>query len=620
MELPVLLLALTPGAPLALAVLWALPGGRRALAAGAPWAAAPALLLALHPGAAGATLEVFDVFTGLRLALDETGRAFLLFTALLWLVGGAFARSYHAGDPGRDRFFGFWALTMAGNLGLVAAGDVLTFYVFFALMTFAAYGLVVHRRDGEAMRAGGIYIVMAVAGELLVLVALFTLGWAAGGVPLFGSEVEGAWIALEGRGTAPWIAGVALAGFAVKVGLAPLHLWLPLAHPVAPTAASALLSGAMIKAGLLAWLRFLPAETALPDAGAALLVVGVFTAFYGVVVGLAQDDPKTVLAYSSVSQMGYMAVGTGLLLLSPEGAPLVLLAVILYAVHHGLAKGALFLAVGVVDRAVPGAQPDVGAGEDGGARTPAGRPWRAGRPRRTAVLLGAALPALALAGAPFSSGARAKTALKDALQALGGGWYPDLDLLLLVAAGGTTLLMARFLVLLHGRMAGDGKAEKANPRTAEGSAGLWASWVILVAAASAGHYALAFLLPGPAGIGLPGAAEQVPEATGPLVLAALLAWVLWRRPEILGRIRGIRIPSGDLVVPLERAARRMGTLPARVVFQGAGEVLGEVGRLQLRIHAGAAWLAERELRMARGSVLALLVGVFAAALGALLLL
>jgi hydrogenase-4 component B len=81
------------------------------------------------------------------------------------------------------------------------------------------------------------------------------------------------------------------------------------------------------------------------------LALGFFTAFYGVAAGLGQARLKTVLAYSSVSQMGYMAIGTGILLMDPALAPLALTAVALYALHHGVAKGALFLAVGVGDRA-----------------------------------------------------------------------------------------------------------------------------------------------------------------------------------------------------------------------------------------------------------------------------
>ena len=584
-----LLLALAPGLPAAVAVLWLFPRARGGLVALAPWAAVPALLLALLPGAPGTTLAVPTLFTGLHLEVDDVGRAFLLLTALLWVAAGAFARSYHRDDEGREGFFGFFALTMTGNLGLVLAGDILSFYLFFALMTFAGYGLVIHNRDGTAFRAGRIYIVMAVLGELCLLAALFTLGWSFGGIPAFGFDLDLAWEGLIGEGRAGVVAILVAGGFGVKAGLAPLHLWLPLAHPVAPTAASALLSGAMIKAGLLAWLRFLPMDAGLPGLGLLLVVLGVGAAFYGVVVGLAQDDPKTILAYSSVSQMGYMALGTGLLLLTPDRPGTALVAVVLYALHHGVAKGALFLSVGVADR--------TGAGSD--------RVW----PRLLLIL--AALPALALAGAPLTTGVLAKGALKEVLPGLVPAWYPVLDPLLLVAALGTTLLLARFLVRLRGRMGG---GEEEVPW------GLVVPWGLLVLAGVLGPLWHPLAYPVPEGVELPGVTHDLASAAWPVVVGAVLAWMIWRRPRILGPLAGFRLPAGDLVVPLERGARWAGSRPVRRVLEGSLGGAARLRRTQVWSHARAAWLAERDLFLARGPVVGVMIFVLALGIVAALLL
>jgi formate hydrogenlyase subunit 3/multisubunit Na+/H+ antiporter MnhD subunit len=585
-----LLLVVTPGLPLALALLWPVPRLRRALVAVAPWAALPALVLAFHPGAEGAGLHVPALFTGLHLGVDGMGRAFLLFTALLWVTAGAFARSYHARDPMREPFFGFFALTMAGNLGVVLAGDMMSFYLFFALMTFAAYGLVVHRRDEEARRAGRIYIVMAIMGELCILVALFSLGWAFRGMPVFGDEMATAWSALHEVGWAGGVALLAVLGFGVKAGLAPLHLWLPLAHPVAPTAASALLSGAMIKAGLLAWVRFLPGDPALPELGLALAVVGVASAFYGVVMGLAQDDPKTVLAYSSVSQMGYMAVGVGLLMQAPGWAPVGLLAVALYAVHHGVAKGALFLAVGVGDRA-PG----------GVSRWP------------LLVILAAALPALALAGAPLTSGARAKGALKSALRELEPAWYQALDGVLLLAAFGTTLLMARFLVVLRTRMSAGENGDDGSGKPAPW--GLAVPWLALVAAGSLGALWLPVAYPAPEGVGLPGIASGLWAAAWPVLAGGAVAGAVWRRPALLGSLGRVRVPAGDLVVLFEWLSRRLRRLPLGILEEDRGEgFMSAIRGLPDRAHAPSAWAAERDLQLARGAVVGLVFLAVAALL------
>jgi len=123
-----------------------------------------------------------------------------------------------------------------------------------------------------------------------------------------------------------------LLGFGIKVGMPLLHMWLPLAHPVAPVPASAVLSGVMLKAGLLGWLRFLPLGTAaLPETGTLLLTAGLLAMFLGVAAGLCQREPKVLLAYSSISQMGFMTLAVGAGLLAPQLWPVLLPAVGLYA-------------------------------------------------------------------------------------------------------------------------------------------------------------------------------------------------------------------------------------------------------------------------------------------------
>jgi formate hydrogenlyase subunit 3/multisubunit Na+/H+ antiporter MnhD subunit len=143
--------------PAALALLWIVPGLRPSGERLVPWAALPAFLvalLALFVDVDAAAVRLPLIFSGLHFALDGVARTFLFFTALLWLACGLHARSYHAHDPQRRTLLLFFTLTMTGNLGLILAADALTFYLFFALMTFSAYGLVVHRRDARAQRAG----------------------------------------------------------------------------------------------------------------------------------------------------------------------------------------------------------------------------------------------------------------------------------------------------------------------------------------------------------------------------------------------------------------------------------------------------------------------------------
>jgi formate hydrogenlyase subunit 3/multisubunit Na+/H+ antiporter MnhD subunit len=487
----------------------------------APWAAAPALALSLQPEAVPpVTLPWLLLET--RIGLDGVGQVFLFFTALLWTVAGIYARTYLAEDPGARRFVVFYLLTMSGNLGLVVAHDLVTFYAAFALMTFGAYPLVVHRGDAVALRAGRVYVVMAVIGETMLLLAFILAALEAESLAL--RAVAAGVAASPARDL---IVGLLLAGFGVKAGAVPLHLWLPLAHPVAPTPASAVLSGSMIKAGLLGWLRFLPLGlAALPEWGAVVIGLGLAAAFFGVLIGVTQDDPKTALAYSSISQMGIINIGVGLGLANPEGAAAALAACLAYAVHHGLAKGALFLGVGVALAA--GASP---------------------LPRRL-VLAGLAFAALAVAGAPLTSGMVGKSSLKGVAAWSPGPWPEALDWLLPVTAVGTTLLMGRFLlrVLAHA----GAEAHPALPP------GLWVPWTALLIAVGG----VVWVLPRYHALdlepsGLPGLGTLW-ESVWPLALGALLLWTALRASRRLGvEASRCSVAPGDLLIPVERALDRL---------------------------------------------------------------
>ncbi len=425
------------GLPLALGICLSIVRWQPAIIRLAPWSALPAVLVVMGV-MSGEMVSIPWVLLEMHLAIDPIGRLFLLFTSLLWLLSGIYAQSYLASDPRRGRFFFFFLLSMAGNFGLIVSHDVVSFYVFFALMSFASYGLVVHNRDTDALRAGRIYLLLVVIGEILLFTAFI----------LQAASVDSL-LLKDFSATRPNGITVALIliGFGIKAGALPVHVWLPLAHPAAPTPASAVLSGTMIKAGLLGWLRFLPIGlVAMPGWGTVCIVAGLLAAFYAVVVGLTQRNPKTVLAYSSISQMGLMTVGVGLAIGWPQTVPAELSAVAIYAVHHGLAKGSLFLGVGIVVAAQ-------------------GR-----RLLHRIAVSGLMMASLALAGAPFTSGTVAKIALKSPLKAFQGSWLVDLNPLLSISAIGTTLLMVRFLFVVTLRSPAHDR-----PRW-----GMWLSWTVTV--------------------------------------------------------------------------------------------------------------------------------------------
>lgn len=436
---PLLLIAASILLPLLYPALTVPAGWHRALRIGLPLLPLPALLLCRG---GDWQLELPWLLLGGEWVLDELRRMFLLLTALLWSLAGLYAAAYMGGEQLR-RFCVFWGLTLAGNLGLVVAADIASFYTFFSLMTFAAYGLVVHTGTDRALRAGRVYLVMALVGEMVLLAGLLLAAEAADSVLLH--QVPGA------IAEAPWrdlICGLLITGFGVKVGLPLLHFWLPLAHPVAPTPASAVLSGAMIKAGLLGWLLTLPlGVVALPDWGQLLMLAGFTAALGAAVIGVFQRDPKTVLAYSSISQMGLATVMVAAGLGDPGRHALLLPAAALFALHHGLAKGALFLSTGLT------------------------LPQR--RPARYGLWLLIALPGLSLAGLPWTSGDLAKAALKDVLLADGpalplAAAYPQL---LTAATVATMALIARYLWLLRMQLA-----------TGPTPVSQWAGWGLATAA------------------------------------------------------------------------------------------------------------------------------------------
>ncbi len=341
-----------------------------------PAASLPALALALLPAGRA---DLGWTLLGVTLGADAASRPFLLLLGVAWSTCAWFALAYI--ERHERSFWVFWMLTLAGiNLAFLAQ-DAAAFYAGYAVMSLAGYGLVLHERTDEARRAGRIYLILALVGEVLIITGLFLLAAEFGNVDLASLPEE------LGERTQMHPAAVFLfTGFAVKMGTLPLHVWLPMAHPVAPVPASAILSGVIVKAGLLGWLRFLPPEAvgAAPPI-IALVLLGLAGAFYAALYGVSQTRPKAILAWSTVSQMGLLLTLFAASLLGAVERDLLLPVIGLWVLHHGLNKAALFLATGCA---------------------PTTSRWR---------LTLFALPALSLAGLPFTSGALAKDAAKAGL-------------------------------------------------------------------------------------------------------------------------------------------------------------------------------------------------------------
>ena len=483
-----------PCLPLLVAAGLVIPSLRRSALATAPWIplAGLVLLFGLH----GRVIEFPWLLLGTRLGVDTLSAPLLVLAIIAWTLAGWHAR-HHLEEEGQPRFFLLWLLTWTGTSCLFITLDAASFYAAYAMMTFAAYGLVVFNGRARDLRAGRVYIVMAVAGEAMIVAALLLLGAGFGNVGLEYGSTPVAQVA-----EAQWITWLFLGGFAVKMGIVPLHMWLALAHPQAPVPASAILSGVIIKAGLLGWLRFLPLGLdGFEAAGVALVVAGLVTAFYGAAVSLVQARAKTVLAYSSISQMGLIGCAIGAALSFPASATALVLVAVLFALHHGLAKAALFLSVDT-------------------AKT---------HPAVMRVLMW--VPAVIIAGAPLTSGAMAKGLFKAAIPES----WTWLNHALLASSVATTLIMARFLVLAWPTAAPAGRG---NPLPWLGLviAGLGLPWAIAIGldpgtalAQLEPAHLLDTLWPVLAGIAL--------------VVLAMRWWPADNRPSL---------PEGDLVVLFER--------------------------------------------------------------------
>ena len=466
-------------------------------------ALAAALLVLSAPANDGGppTTLLFDA-DGLALGFvaDRTGAVLLGVAALLWAAAGLYAGRMLRASAERGRFTLFWLLTLTGSLGVFVAADLISFYLAYGLVSLAAFGLIAHDGTAFARRATGLYLLLAILGEIALLLAFALLSAAA---PKAGLGIETLVAALD---DSPWRSitlALLLIGFALKIALVPVHVWMPLAYTAAPFPAAAVLSGAAVKAGVIGLVRFLPFEAGAAGWGELLIFVGLFSAFYGVALGITQRNAKTVLAYSSISQMGVIAAAAGLALRAAEPGAVAVLT--LYAAHHLLAKGALFLGLGIA--------------ANGAAK------------QRWLVLLPAALVGLGIAGLPLTGGAAAKLALKPLFDT------GTLALLAGLSSAGSTLLMLHFLARLIASA----------PATAAGGAGisrLLAWWAMALAAlvlpwgllpvlglgAWQGSF-LAALTP-----------AELGKALWPLLLGAAGGAAVWRWGERLPRV-----PPGDVL-------------------------------------------------------------------------
>jgi formate hydrogenlyase subunit 3/multisubunit Na+/H+ antiporter MnhD subunit len=482
--------------PLVLLAACSLPGTAGKVT---PWLASaplPAIVAAFFSGGIFLALSPSAVMP-FTLSISPPGAVLLGVSGFLWAMAALDLPRRLADNPHRKRFVMCWLLTLTGNLGVFMAADVMAFFMFYAMASLSAYGLVIHEETAEARHAGKVYIGFALVGEALLLMGLVLLVHN----PVGGSfQIADAVAALP---DSPWFTAtmvLLVSSFALKLGLIPGHGWLPLAHSVAPAPASAVLSGAILNAGVMGLISFVPFQGEFPR-GTWLMVLGFATAFFGVAVGLTQKNPKSVLAYSSVSQMGFIAAvcGMGMTLGGATETLVITLPLAFYAAHHTLVKGGAFLAAGIAE-------------VRGNNRF---APW----------VLPAILIGPGLAGLPFTGGMLAKFAVKDIL----GSGAPAL--LATISSAATAALMTFFIFRLV--------QKKASPGPGGGITPLMTAWLLLALSALVLPW-LFHALPGSISLAKALALPELWKAAWPVGAGALLG--VW-----LGvGDRLPRIPAGDM--------------------------------------------------------------------------
>lgn len=297
--------------------------------------------------AEGAAYEAeFPLAPGLvvLLRVDALALLFISLSATLWFMTTIYAIAYFGTKAELSRFFGFFSLCVAATTGLALSGSLISFFIFFELLTLSTWPLVAHKQDKPSLKAARVYLSYALPGSAALLWAIIWLESATGPV-LFTEPPD-----LSGLDPVSLriIFALFIIGVGVKAALVPLHGWLPLAM-AAPAPVSALLHAvAVVKAGAFGVVRVVydvfgvENMTAL-GVGQPLAIAASFTILWGSIRALQQDEIKKRLAYSTVSQVSYIVLGAAL------ASPLAMIGGLVHLIHQGLMKITLFFCAGIFD-------------------------------------------------------------------------------------------------------------------------------------------------------------------------------------------------------------------------------------------------------------------------------
>jgi formate hydrogenlyase subunit 3/multisubunit Na+/H+ antiporter MnhD subunit len=321
-------------------------------------------------------------------------------------------------------------------MGIFMAGDLLTLFFLYEMMTLTTYILVVHSQNKTAIEAGTEYLFLGILGGFAIFIAMTLI------YPITGSfAFTGAHQLMMSEGIRKYlIAGLLLMGFGMKSGMVPLHVWLPKAHPVAPAPASSLLSGIMIKVGVFGLIQsfiyfYLPSDFSLPTPaalGAVLIGLSLLSMVFGAFMAFIQDDMKRLLAYSSISQVGFVILGLGIAMVQGDKGGPGLAGALMHGMNHALFKALLFMVAGMVYLKAH----ELRMSELGGLRKK--------MPITAAISI---IASLAVMGMPLLNGYASKTILHHALTdtvKYQSPLYIIADVLFILASIGTVAYFLKF--------------------------------------------------------------------------------------------------------------------------------------------------------------------------------
>jgi len=300
---------------------------------------------------------VNNIPIGIHLIIDGLSLSMLIVINLIGCMAGLFAIPYINKYTGENYFYSLFALMVAGMNGVVMTGDLFNLFVFLEVSVIASYALVAFGSSRDELEASFKYQVLGGIASLLILFSLAITYWYTGTVNM--ADAAGIMKSGGAPNTVLFIQLFMVAGFGLKAAMIPFHAWLPDAHSSAPSPVSAMLSGVLIKAiGVYAILRlFFTMFPVTPQMSYVITTIGVLSMVVGVILAIGQWDMKRLLAYHSISQMGYviMSAGIAMIIMSRGGdkkiAALALTGGLFHMFNHAAFKGLLFLNAGALEYA-----------------------------------------------------------------------------------------------------------------------------------------------------------------------------------------------------------------------------------------------------------------------------